>query len=571
MDIIGLKEANCKNCYKCIRNCAIKSISFKDEQAYIMSDECVYCGDCLLVCPQSAKYICSDLDKIKKALSRGDKLYASIAPSYIAAFPNTGILKMAAALKKLGFTQVEETAIGAEQVSMEYGKLTREQNMKNIISTACPAVNLLVEKYYPELIPMLAPVVSPMTAHARMMKQVYGVRAKVVFIGPCIAKKKEASDPDNANAVFGVLTFDDLQRWMQEENVSFSNSGRGGRALTNTLPRFYPVPGGIIRNLQSEERKAYECLSIDGVDRCLEIFDSIARDGISGYFLEMNACAGGCLNGPVMKLLHTSFLKSKDELIKNIQKQNQAPPALTEGVKAQFKKKFRNRPLKKVHIEEAEILKVLSLTGKVTPEMELNCGSCGYNSCREKATAVLQNKADIRMCVPYMRELAESMSNTVVENIPTGILIINDKLNIEHINPAAVSLLKIENDVKGQPVYNYLPSEDFYNVLQSGQSIMNHKQYYPNLDITVEQTIVFVQRSMLMFVLLKDITTEEKMLEASRRTAEDIAAFANDVVNKQMRAVQEIANLLGETTSETKIALSRLTRAIVTEDDKHGS
>jgi uncharacterized Fe-S cluster-containing protein len=359
-----------------------------------------------------------------------------------------------------------------------------------------------------------------------------------------------------------VLTFDEVKKWLQEENINFSGSGRGGRALKNTLPRFYPAPGGIIKNLNSELRKAYECLSVDGVDRCIGILDCIARDSLSGYFLEMNACAGGCLGGPVLRRMRTSFLNSKDLLIKNVRRTREAPPPLTEGVETGLEKKFRNRSLRQMVIDEEKIKEILALTGKVTPDLELNCGCCGYNRCREKAIGVLQNKADIKMCVPYMRELAESMSNTVVENIPDGILIINDQLYIEHINPAASKLLKLENDVKGQPVGNLLPSEDFEHVLQSGQNVVNHKLKYDKLDITVEQTVVFIQSSRRLLILLKDITNEERFLENSRKVTEETVAFAHDVIDKQVRVVQEIASLLGETTTETKMALSQLVKAI---------
>ena len=562
-DIIGLNKSNCKNCYKCIRNCPVKSIAFRDEQVRIIGDECIYCGTCLLTCPQNAKYINSDLPKIRNAIRAGEKLYVSLAPSYIAAFPRTGILEISAALKKLGFSHVEETAIGAEQVTREYEKLIREHKMKNIITTSCPSVNLLIEKNYPSLISQLAPVVTPAVAHARMIKQIYGVRAKVVFIGPCISKKFECADPDNNNAIFAVLTFDELDKWFREENVDFSQTDQDGRTLVNTLPRYYPAPGGIIQNLHREERRAYECLSIDGVERCIEILDSIDRDHLSGYFLELNACSGGCLGGPVLKMMRAGFLNSKDVLIKNVKRINEAPAALTEGVSAQFAKKFRNRSVKREPIAEEEIRKVLASTGKTSPDKELNCGCCGYNTCREKAIAVLQGKADIHMCVPYMRELAESMSNTVVENTPTGILIINDQLRIEHCNPSAVKLLKIKKDMTGQPVLSILPSEDFHKVLSSGKNIVNHKQTYDKLGLILNQTVVLVQSNQMMFVLLQDVTHEEQMLENHRKVTEETAAFAQEVVNKQMRVVQEIANLLGETTSETKVALSQLTRSIV--------
>lgn len=564
-DIIRLNKSNCKNCYKCIRNCPVKSIAYRDEQIRIIGDECIYCGNCLLICPQNAKSINSDLPKIKRAIRAGEKLYVSLAPSYIAAFPQCGILKISAALKQLGFVHVEETAIGAGQVTREYEKLIRKHRMKNIITSACPSVNLLIEKNYPSLIPQLAPVVTPVIAHSHMIKEIYGIRAKVVFIGPCISKKYECIDPDNNNSLFAVLTFDELDQWFREEAIDFSKQDRNGRTLTNTLPRYYPAPGGIIKNLLREERRAYECLSVDGVDRCIEILDSVVRDNLSGYFFEMNACSGGCLGGPALKMMHVGFLKSKNVLIQNVKLQNEAPAALTEGITAQFSKKFHTRSGKKAVIDEKEIQRVLDATGKTSPEKELNCGCCGYNTCREKAIAVLQGKADIRMCIPYMRELAESMSNAVVENAPTGILIINASLNVEQFNPSAARLLHLNEKSIGRPIQHILPSPDFERVLTTGKNILNHKQNYKNLNLIVRQTVVLVENSSLLFILLEDITNEERMLEHQRRTTEETAAFAKEAISKQMRVVQEIANLLGETTSETEVALHQLTKNIMSE------
>ncbi len=568
-DIIRLNKSNCKNCYKCIRNCPVKSIAYRDEQIHIIGDECIYCGNCLLVCPQNAKSINSDLPKIKKAIDAGEKLYVSLAPSYIAAFPQCGILKISAALKQLGFVHVEETAIGAEQVTREYEKLIRKRRMKNIITSACPSVNLLIEKNYPSLIPQLAPVVTPVIAHSHMIKEIYGVRAKVVFIGPCISKKYECIDPDNGGSLFAVLTFDELDQWFRGEAIDFSKQDRNGRTLSNTLPRYYPAPGGIIKNLLREERRTYECLSVDGVDRCIEILDSVVRDDLSGYFFEMNACTGGCLGGPALRMMHVGFLKSKNVLIQNVKLQNEAPAALTEGIDAQFSKKFRTRSGRKVVIDEKEIQRVLAATGKTSPEKELNCGCCGYNTCREKAIAVLQGKADIRMCIPYMRELAESMSNAVVENAPTGILIINAALNVEQFNPSAAKLLHLNEKSVGRPIQHILPSPDFEKVLATGKNILNHKQNYKNLNLIVRQTVVLVENSSLLFILLEDITHEERMLENQRRTTEETAAFAKEAISKQMRVVQEIANLLGETTSETEVALHQLTKNIMPEEGEN--
>lgn len=568
-NIIGLKKANCKDCYKCIRNCPVKSISYHDEQVNILESECIYCGNCLLVCPQNAKYFYSDLPKVQQAIKAGEKLYVSVAPSYIAAFRGANILTLSYALKQLGFTHVEETAVGAAKVTREYAKLIAKHNMTNIITTACPSINLLVEKYYPELVDQLAPVVTPAVAHARMIKQIYGTRAKVVFIGPCISKKYECFDPESGRALFAVLNFEELKGWLEKEDIDFSKEDPAARAMSNTMPRLYPAPGGIIRNLQKDERKVYECLSVDGVDRCVEILDSIRKLQFSGYFLEMNACSGGCLSGPVMKMMETSFLFSKNELVKNVRRVGEAPETLTADAKPKMTRSFHNRSIRVEQIDEEKIREVLASIGKTSPQSEVNCGCCGYASCREKAIAVLQNKADIHMCVPYMKELAESMSNTVVENIPVGVLILDERLNIKHINPFASRLLRQSGDLRNQSIAAVLKSDDFYQVLQSGENIVNHKQKYEEYNIIVEQSVVSVKNHKTLLVMLKDITRQENMLENQHKSAEETAAFAQGVINKQIQIVQEIASLLGETTMETKVALSKLAHSVVNQGAAH--
>ena len=272
MSIIQFKEANCKSCYQCIRHCAVKAISFHDEQARIMEDACVLCGKCTLVCHQNAKQIDSDVPKIKEFLQSGAKVFVSVAPSYVSAYPGASFSQLSAALKKLGFAHVEETAIGATRVSEEFTRLIEEHKMKNIITTCCPTIVMLVEKYYPELIPCLAPVVSPAVAHAKMMRKLYGSRIKVVFLGPCISKKQEAAQSGSIQA---VLMFEELKHWMEEEGIAFDEEDPEPEEMHKTLARLYPVPGGILKTIPKEARRNYKTISLDGLTRCMEC--SISR------------------------------------------------------------------------------------------------------------------------------------------------------------------------------------------------------------------------------------------------------------------------------------------------------
>lgn len=557
--IIGLRAARCKDCYKCIRNCKVKAISCLGEQARILDENCIYCGKCLLVCPQNAKIVNSDLPKVKKALAVGEKLAVSLAPSYIAAFPGMSLPKMAAALSALGFSHIEETAIGASMVTQEYEKLMRARKMPNIITSSCVSVNLLIQKYYPALLGQLAPVVTPGAAHARMLRQIYGPRTKVVFIGPCIAKKQECAAD---KAYYAVLTFDELAGWLHEQDEPAVHEEGGSCGVKNPLSRYYPATGGIIHTLSKEVRRLYECVSVDGVDRCISVLETIECEGLTGYFIEMNACPGGCLGGPGLHKPGNAFLSSKDLLLKNARRTGAASPALTDGVRVPMARRFRDLSSSGQQFSEEEIRRVLLSTGKATPEQELNCGCCGYETCREKAVAVLRGKADIKMCVPYMRQLAESHSNTVVENAPIGVVILDQSLRVTELNPAAAALFHLSRDASGMQAEELLPVAPIAAAWREGHPVVGEKAQYEKLGLIVEQTIVPVPGSGQIFLLLKDITREEKLRESRNSVTQETIRVAREVVAKQMVVVQEIAGLLGDTTADTQAALTQLTHSI---------
>ncbi|MDD2458867.1 MAG: [Fe-Fe] hydrogenase large subunit C-terminal domain-containing protein [Eubacteriales bacterium] len=566
-EIIKLKEANCKNCYRCIRHCPVKSIAFRSDQAEIISKSCILCGQCLLECPQNAKYINSGRETIQACMKRGEKLYVSLAPSFVSAFPSTSVARMSQALKLLGFAHVEETAIGAERVTREYEALIEAGTMPNIIATACPSTVLLVERHYPELIPFLAPVVSPMVAHARMMREVYGPRIKIVFIGPCIAKKHEVIDPENRQAVFAAMTFEQLADWFSEAGVdpATCSEDESQRTIHNTLPRFYPVPGGIIRNLNQTARRTYTCSVVDGIDRCQEILETLRDGQLHHHFLELNACAGSCLGGPALKSFKRGFLPSRQTIVDHVlQKPIHAAP-LTEGTKTRLDRRFHDLSDHVPPPDARRISEILLAMGKLSQEQELNCGSCGYSSCRDKAAAVAQGKASIHMCLPYFRERAESMSNLVIENTPNAILVLDENYRIREFNPAASRILRMPLAPKvGQPVITVLPGDclDLFNEDKHG---IFTTVAYPEINLVVEQNLIPVADRSMFILILKDITREERAREKSARVRAETVEIAQSVILKQMRVAQEIASLLGETTAETKVALNQLKRSILYE------
>lgn len=555
VECLTLKKSNCKNCYKCIRHCPVKSIRFSANQAHIISDECILCGHCLVVCPQNAKEINSEREKAKVFIQSGDPVYVSLAPSFIANFDGAGIEAMRTAIKKLGFKDVEETAIGATIVKREYDRLLTEEKRDIVISSCCHSVNLLIQKYFPMALPYLADVLSPMQAHCTELKKKYP-NCKTVFIGPCVSKKDEAQK--YGDIVDAVLTFEELTQWFKDEHIEIEHTHD---SLNESRARFFPTTGGVLKTM-AQEAKGYSYLAIDGVDNCIAALKDIESGNVHNCFIEMSACVGSCIGGPAMD--KRAFVKDY-AAVSEYAGDNDFEVAQPEA--KQLRKTFNAIDKHVTTPSETEIASVLRQMGKNKREDELNCGSCGYNTCRDKAIAILRGKAEVSMCLPFLKDKAESFSDSIVNNTPNGIIVLNDKLEVQQINRVAMKItnLRSEMDILGEQVVRILNPTVFMQVLQTGRSVHNQKSYLAEYKRYVEQTVVLDSASKLIICIMRDVTDHEKERndkeEINRRTIET----ADKVVDKQMRIVQEIASLLGETAAETKIALTQLKDSIQNE------
>lgn len=554
MDCLTLKKSNCKNCYKCIRYCPVKSIRFSGNQAYIIEDECILCGQCFVVCPQDAKQIVDETEKARVLLQSGDPVIVSLAPSFVANYEGVGIGAMRDALKKLGFYDVEETAVGATIVKNQYEKMINEESRDIIISSCCHAVNLLIQKYFTEQMPYLADILSPMQAHCKDIKRRYP-NAKTVFIGPCVAKKDEAQHYDGITDA--VLTFDELTAWLKAEGIEIEQKLDSD---DNSRARFFPTTGGILKTMDLSNSN-YTYMAIDGTDNCIAALRDIQSGKIHRCFIEMSACVGSCIGGPVMEKYHRSPVKDYMSVSRFAGKKDfvvEQPDELT------LQKKFTIIERKLQPPEESEIREILRQMGKTKPSDELNCGSCGYNTCREKAIAIYHGKAEISMCLPYLKDKAESFSDTIVRNTPNGLIVLNEKLEVQQINKAALKIMNLrsETDILGDGVVRVLDPKDFLEVLQTGTAIHGKRIYLAEYEKYTEETIIYDKEFRLLVCILRDVTEEETQREKKENISRQTVEIADRVVDKQMRIVQEIASLLGETAAETKIALSKLKESI---------
>lgn len=551
---LTLKKSNCKNCYKCIRNCPVKSIRFSGNQAYIIDNECILCGHCFVVCPQDAKQIVDETEKVKVMISNEEAVYASIAPSFTANYKGVGINAMRTALKKLGFADADETAKGAAVVKTEYDRMINEDGRDVLISSCCHSVNLLIQKYYPKELWCLADILSPMQAHCTMIKEGHP-GAKTVFIGPCVSKKDEAERYEGI--VDAVLTFDELSDWFKEEGIELSGEEED---TTEGLTRLFPTSGGILKSM-AKDNPDYTYMAVDGIENCMAVLSEIERGNVHKCFIEMSACAGSCIGGPVMEKYNRSPVNDFKAVERLATKKDFS---LVQPDSLSLKKSFPAIENYAQNPTEAEIEEILHKMGKFKPSDELNCGTCGYNTCRDKAVAIYRGKADISMCLPFLKEKAESFSDNIVSNTPNGLMVLNEKLEVQQINRAAMKIMNIRNssDILGDQVVRILDPKLFMEVLSSGRSVKNRKTYLAEYDRFVEQTVVYDKGYRLLICIMRDITDEENAREKKDSVNRKTVEIADKVVDKQMRIVQEIASLLGETAAETKIALTKLKETI---------
>ena len=551
---LKLKKSNCKSCFRCVRKCPIKAIRFSGNQAHIIGNECILCGNCVVQCPQNAKEIADGIEKVKVLIQSGDPIVVSLAPSFVANYNGVGIESMSRALKKLGFFAVEETAIGATFVKNEYERMIAEEERDVIISSCCHSINLLIQKKFPECLGYLANVMSPMQAHCSdIKKRMPG--AKTVFVGPCVAKKDEAEYYEGI--VDAVLTFEELDKMFAEEGIVLETEID---ANENSRARFFPTTGGVLKTM-AQNAPGYTYIAIDGVENCMAALRDIASGKLHKCFIEMSACIGSCIGGPAMSKERKAVISDYLAIASYAGEKDFDVP---QPDAAELRKNFSAIEHKLSVPSEFEIMSVLRQMGKFKPSDELNCGTCGYNSCRDKAIAVIQGKAEVSMCLPFLRDKAESFSDTIVNNTPNGLIVLNDNLEVQQINNAARKIMNIRatSDVLGEPVVRILEPSVFVQVRNSGRTVRNQRTYLAEYKKYVEQTVVYDSDSHMLIGIMRDITDEESERDRKARINKQTIEVADTVVEKQMRIVQEIASLLGETAAETKIALTKLKESI---------
>jgi iron only hydrogenase large subunit-like protein len=570
MKFIEFDPLKCDECYRCLRNCPTKAIAFNDNHREIIDDRCIKCGICQLHCEKGALQIHLDIDKVKMSIQRGDMVIASVAPSYAGAFDSEQAKLIYNILIKLGFTIVEETAIGAELVSGEYERMIAQSQRDNIITSCCPSSNYLIEQYYPEAIPSMLGVISPMVAHGKNLKDRYGSESFVVFIGPCLAKKAEAEE--FSEAIDAVITFRELEEWIEGECLDLSKLSVDENSMgASKRGKAYPLGGSLWKSdLKTRINPRYEYIHIDGIESCHEFLKAVSDRSISGYCAELNICQGSCLNGPDLPKNAANYYERISRLKASIDESNECLhdeiETTNEEVACMDLSRVFTSKLVDEEISENEVLAVLSQMGKDLCEDRLNCGACGYTTCYEKAEAVVLGYSSPDMCMDLLRKNAEDIRSTIFENSPNAICIFDEDFRLREVNPSFNRIFNPDQvGVRHWPIHAFIDHEIFTEFKRSRNNILTRKIELDLTDRIVIANLVKLDKDQLNIGIFTDVTAAEKHREELTRVKEKTVETCQAVIDRQMRVVQEIASLLGETAAETKAGLNQL-RDIVLED-----
>ena len=555
----------CQDCYKCVRRCPVKSIRIQDGHACVLTDKCIACGRCVAPCPSHAKRVRNDLDKVRQLINTGKPVYVSLAPSWRASFACTSG-QIIATLKKLGFAGISETALGAQEVSIETARLLNRKDKGLMISSACPVIVKYIRLYKPELAEYIVPIASPALTHAKLLKNTYGDAAAVVFIGPCIAKKDESDT--HKDLIDYALTFEELKLWLKETDTSIESGDCLGEEFVPTFAyegNLYPMDGGMcetIKRIGVEDKvHLYQVCSLEAFDLAV---DEFAKENLKNpVFIEALACAGGCMHGPCIAT-KLSDVNNVSRVLRHVKYRDNIPTTPDVVVSQEYTPvEIDNRTYSMDEIQEA-----LHRIGKYLPEDELNCAGCGYQTCRDMAKALLNGDAEPPMCVSYMRKLATKKANAMLKSIPSAMVMLDKDLRIMEANEAFARMFTGEEQevylsdlqkLAGLPIQTFFSADKvFSSVLAGGNEA--HKENYKFNNKFYDLHVFPIEQNTSIGVTITDMTN-------ANHAREIVAQKAKEVIDKNISTVQQIACLLGEHMVQTETILNTIASEYNTDEE----
>lgn len=547
----------CHDCYKCVRQCPVKAIKIENGHASVIAEKCIACGNCVKACPSNAKRVRSDIDKVKNLLLAQKEVYVSLAPSWTGVFDHR-TKKMIAILQKLGFKGVSETALGAQEVSIKSAELLNNSEKGLFISSACPAIVDYIRLYKPEFTKYITPIASPALTHAKMLKEKYGESISVVFIGPCVGKKNESDH--HKDLIDAALTFEELKFWINDDALEIAS------IITNDSHNFvpqdafegalYPLDGGMNETIKrvgvKENVQLLNVCSLQAFERAL---NGLKPEKLTNpIFIEALSCDGGCVAGPCIST-EKSGISIMSGVLNKVKYREEIPRKPGTVVNIEYKE----NPIESLNYPLEEILKAMKKIGKHSEDDELNCGGCGYSTCRELAAGLIAGDAEPSMCVSYMRKIAMRKAAAMLRCMPSATVMVDSDLRVVEANDAFMRMFcgdmydifsARQDGLVGAAIDRIVDFSDiFKSALKSGKDM--HKERFPIKNRLYDIVAFTIEKNEIVGAIITDVTQSET-------NREKIAQKAQEVISKNITIVQDIACLLGEHMVETEMLLSSI-------------
>lgn len=570
MRLFNFTAENCKNCNKCVRECPVKAIRFKNNKAEIDEEKCIACGQCFVTCPKHARNMENEVDVVSQMLASDRHVVACIDSAYLGSFREPG--QYVAALRKLGFDSVQEIAAGSERITEDYIDYIKANagKQKYFISSTCPATYLFIQKYHPKLVKYLIPVVTPMLALGMAIKA-EDPNAYTVYVGPCLSKKYETLPKSDSAPINSLITCQEIIRMFKKKMINLNTLEISiPDRVAKSTGSSYSISGDMWPNItEILEENGYDSLRVNGLDNVKNLFESMESEELGQCYIGLSACVESCINGPFIPKESLSLFCRRQKITNFAAEHGwgvDGEPINWDGI--DMRHSFEPISVPRHQATPEQIQEILHKMGRKTRADEYDCGACGYTTCREKAQAVFEGLAEIEMCWPNLRKKAERKGDTIFLNSRNIIVFIDKEHNIQQINPVAEHYFKVANDdVKGKHVTTLgLPDDDYTYCFAIKKDIMNKKMHLDEHGIVVMQNIIYIEGDEL-FISMQDITEEEERKEELAKLKMHTVNIAQNVIEKQMRVAQEIASLLGETTAETKVALNKLKDVVLKEGE----
>ncbi|HEX7491788.1 MAG TPA: [Fe-Fe] hydrogenase large subunit C-terminal domain-containing protein [Candidatus Limnocylindrales bacterium] len=567
-EIVFTRKARCRDCHRCVRACPVKAIRVHDGQAQVIAERCIGCGTCIRECPQHAKSYRNDITEAARLIAESGTVVASVAPSYAAVYEPWQQKRLASALRRLGFGYVAETAVAAESVALAGAAYLAENPGRSHIWSSCPAATEYIRRYRPAMASLLSPIASPMLAHARLLRNRLGDETRVIFIGPCVAKKAEAERPDCPDTVDLVLTFEELATWLDQESILLTACEESEFDEASTAARLYPLPdggglktAGILTRGLSLGPRVFSASGFEEVDRALDFLSESTEPMI----LEPLFCAGGCVDGPATATERNLFSRrfaleesASNAAVAPVAHTALGPVPLPATDPCLLDPGIRTPAPALRNVRESSINEVLAATGKTAREDQLDCGACGYASCRDKAIAVVRGMAEPDMCIPYMRHLAETRTDLILQGSPNGILLLDAHFHIVSMNPAFRKHFRAGEATVGKHVSVLMDPEPFERLALTGDAHLEMTVRHERFGLLFHQILYRLSEAQQYVGIFVDMTTsrsDQQQLELMRTQT---IAQAQELLDHQIAMAQQMAEFLGESTARGEVLVESL-------------